>query len=156
MGLLEILLDPDRRAKAADEQAKLKQSIGTRLARSIPHANYVFGVARETLALERLQAGENDAAYDQLGEGLALQARFTEATEAVRDIQRRELYAAKAAAIERIGELSCTHTGEHLPSQRVWNGKQMIAFTRCVQCGALAASEAFGPSQKPQSAGEDG
>ena len=148
--MLEALLDPERRKKAAEDQARLKQLMGHRVARHPAQANHLYGVARERLALEQIDRLANDAdqtlvapLYEQLAEGLALQGNLEAAAEIAPEGPRKENYAAKVKAIAHIGESLCVCAGKvdgaQLPAGRVWTGKVTIQFTRCQWCGAISA-----------------
>lgn len=156
MDMLQQLLDPERRAKAAKDQAELKQVMGHRVARRPGQANYLFGVARERMALNQLTVVGNlddesrDALLSQLAEGLALQAKFEAAAQVAPEGDHKQEYFAKAEAIARVNEQQCAcpvlqdagdggKEATQLSSEKAWNGKLTISFTRCKICKAISA-----------------
>src|SRR6185369_16868987 len=103
MSMLETLLDPQRRKKAAEDQARLREIKGSRVARDAAQHNRLYGFAREHLALQQLdRLGDGNAdqtLYEQLAEGLALQGHFEEAAAVAPEGARKEAYQAKATAV---------------------------------------------------------
>ncbi len=158
MSMLDTLLDPQRRKKAAEDQEKLKATMGHRVARLPAQRNYLYGVARERMALDQLGSFSElpDSTDDhflqlraQLAEGLALQGLFDAAAEIAPEGPAQKEYEERAKAVMRVGEQGCDHplTREHdgveeqtqLPVQKIWNGKVEILFTRCLICSAVSA-----------------
>jgi hypothetical protein len=157
MSLIETLLDPVRRAKAAEHQVKLAEVMGHRVARRPGQANYLYGVARVAAALELLATEDPvpgsercTQLLDQLAEGLALQSQFELAISLAPDGPRKDQYQLKAIAVSHVGEQQCqcpvTRTTEagpeestQLTAEKTWNGKVTIVFTRCLICNALSA-----------------
>lgn len=161
MSMLQTLLDPERRKKAAEDQAKLRATMGQHVARNPAQANYLYGLARERMALDQLGALSDftdlsdthvEHLRAQLAEGLAFQGQFDKALGIASDTdKRRATYAAKQAAIERVGEIICGHPltrrnaddleeSLHVLIQKVWNGKVEIVFTRCLECNTISAN----------------
>lgn len=148
MSLLEIIRDPARRAHAAAEQDEERARRGR--ARTPAEANYHFGLARASLAL---QAEEVDP--DFLAEGLALQGRFREAAGLATDEARRAEYEARAVALENAGVRLCgcgevhvapsrmdargERTPMHHPVEDVHDGERTFRLYRCRGCGAISA-----------------
>ncbi len=111
----------------------------------------------------------NPDIFNLLAEGLALQGKFESAAEVAPEGAHKEEYLAKARAIGSINEQQCEdplsrpvennglsaaarneHPGAEagvkarqeatqLPMEKIWNGKQIITFTRCLICGAISA-----------------
>lgn len=175
MSLLDTLLDPERRQRAQEDQAKLESVMGPRVMRQPPQAKYLYGLARERMALDQIaQVTGSDAQshpeiFNLLAEGLALQGKFAAAAEVAPDGVHKHEYLAKASAVEKINEQQCSdplkrpieshglsaaarneHPGAEagvkarqeatqLPMEKIWNGKQIITFTRCLICGSISA-----------------
>lgn len=164
MSMLETLLKPERRQKAAEDQEALRQVMGHRVPRQPEQANYLYGVARERMALDQLEhldlneeSEKVENLLNQLAEGRALQADFEGATELAPEGEHKEQYRAKAKAVANINQQQCGHpllrltgyangkpnkpVGEstQLKSETAWNGKLTITFTRCLLCGSISA-----------------
>lgn len=173
MSLLDTLLDPDRRQKAREEQVKLQALMGPRVMRQPAQAKYLYGVARERMALDQLaQQGAGEASQEvflQLAEGLMLQGKFEEAAQVAPEGLHKREFEQKAVAVSRVNDQQCAdplkqstqahgissqaqneHSGQvaaaiarqeatQLPFEKIWNGKQIITFTRCLICGAISA-----------------
>src|SRR5690349_7280799 len=144
MSMLDTLLDPERRAKAKEDQEKLKKVWGHRLAKSPAHANFLHGMAREQMALDQLGVNQNpdDAKIlmSRLAEGLAMQGKFSDTVELEQDPERKTHYQAQLRAVENVGEQQCEHPiAKQHKSESIWNGKVLILFTRCYVCGAISA-----------------
>jgi hypothetical protein len=179
MSMLGTLLEPGRREKAAEDQLKLSQVMGPRVARLPAQSKYLYGVARERIALDQIgqvegaDASTQPALFNQLAEGLALQAKFEAAAAVAPEGAHKDEYLAKAAAVALINEQQCEHEAsrpivslgpraglsaealrEHpdaapavaarqeatqLLMEKIFNGKVVITFTRCIICGAISA-----------------
>lgn len=153
MSMLETLLDPQRRHKAAEVQVRLKEVMGHRVARDAAQRNYLYGFAREQMALEQLErlgnANADQSLYEQLAEGLALQGNFEAAAAIAPEGPRKDAYKAKANAVANVGEQQCGCPASHqvngqeqstqLAASKVFTGKVSIQFTRCLECGAVSA-----------------
>lgn len=167
MSLLDTLLAPARRLEGAQEQDALREKMQSRLPHRLSQSNYLYGLARESMALVGLESlhshGIDDPSLlspvlEQLAEGYALQSRFVEAATTATSASAQKEYAAKAEAVAAIGlrRCNCAPTvhyrlpsdakGLTLPSlsetDKVWDGRREIVFSRCRLCGTLSASEA--------------
>jgi len=131
MSTLEsIINDPERRATAAAQQAKLRAELGHRLAQNPAQAQFLWGQAREQQTLDQLSAltaedapemgeaalrGRTIELYRQLAEGYAAQGRYADAvaaSEAGQDGERRAEYEARRDAVESISQARCEHPAE--------------------------------------------
>lgn len=176
MTMLDTLLEPARRQKAAEDQAKLAAVMGSRIARMPAQAKYFYGVARERIALDQIGQSANAEAQPELflllAEGLALQGQFQTAADIAPEGDHKKEYQAKATAVEHINEQQCpdplsrpmdldARAGlsaealrEHpeaaagvaarqeatqLLMEKIFNGKVVITFTRCLVCKAISA-----------------
>lgn len=147
MSMLETLLDPQRRKKAAEDQDRLREVMGPRLARNAAQHNFLYGFARERLALEQLERlGDGHAdpkLYEQLAEGLALQGNFEAAAAIAPEGERKKFYQEKVEAVARVNEDRCVCLGKvsgaQIAAGKVFTGKVTIQFTRCQWCGAVSA-----------------
>jgi hypothetical protein len=165
MTLFEQLFTPERRAENERKQAALREKYGHKLEQNPAQANYVYGLAREQMVLDQLEAireGTLEAdderqqqLYTQLAEGLALQGRFEEAAAITFSAPHKEEYRRKAQALSAAGVPACTcprevteasptdAKGTTRPAQvqfeEVWDGERMVAFVRCLLCGGVGA-----------------
>lgn len=159
MGLLEVIDTPERREQSRRQQEKLREKFGARLAQRTAESNYLYGLAREQQALDQLRAVAGDAEkearlFDQLAEGLALQARFAEAADLAQSPGYKAEYRAKAEALTQIGvNCQCPRSvvtpspvdakGVTTPAQqaldRVYDGRAEIAFYKCLLCKTISA-----------------
>lgn len=159
--MLDILLDPERRQKGAEDQAKARARHGHRIITDPAQSRFFVGQAREQsilAALEGVTAEDQKAHWlNQLAEAYAMQGRFSEAANIVQSSAHKADFQAKAEAVSRIGtRCNCpSHVhypwpgdakGRHVPAQtdlkRVWDGKSLIVFRRCTQCGLISAHHA--------------
>jgi hypothetical protein len=120
MNLEELVNDPKRRKAAARQRTEMLEKHGDLINRSVPHSNFLLGLAREQSALEQLEAlkaqeeageiGEivsrdrSHSALNQLAEGYALQGLFEKAIEVVQSPPHRDMYESRAEAMKRIGK----------------------------------------------------
>lgn len=155
--MFDTLLDPERRQKAAEDQAKFEAVLGRRVARQPGQVNYQFGLSRERAALDQLSLLGPDAnketfpaLFAQLAEALALQAKYEDAIAVAPEGPHKEEYIAKAKAVEHVNEQQCNdplsrddghgrQEATQLTSEKVFNGKVLITFTKCLECGAISA-----------------
>jgi hypothetical protein len=114
MPMLDTLLDPERRQKAQEDQVKLQALMGPRVMRQPAQAKYLYGLARERMALDQLaEKGSGVTAEDepglflQLAEGLMLQGKFEAAAAAAPEGPHKQEFEAKLAAINSIDEQQC-------------------------------------------------
>lgn len=159
--MLDILLDPERRQKAVEDQAKARAKFGHRIITDPAQSRYFVGQAREQsilAALEGVTAEDQKTHWvNQLAEAYAMQGRFTEAAEVVQSPAHKAEYEAKADAVANIGQrCDCSDTihfplpndakGRIEPSQteviRIFDGTKTIIFRRCAYCKTISAHHA--------------
>lgn len=159
--MLDILLDPKRRQKGADDQAKARAKFGHRIITDPAQSRYFVGQAREQsilAALEGVTAADQKTHWlNQLAEAYAMQGRFTEAAEVVQSPEHKADFEAKAEAIANIGRWCDCSDMIHFPLpndakgriessqteiKRAWNGKELIIFRRCAYCKTISAHHA--------------
>lgn len=159
--MLDILLNPERRQKAAEDQAKARTKFGHRIITDPAQSRYFVGQAREQSILAALEGvTDNDQKahwLNQLAEAYAMQGRFTEAADVVQSPAHKADFEAKAEAVSNMGKrCDCSDTihfplrndakGRIEPSQseikRVWNGKELTIFRRCAYCQTISAHHA--------------
>lgn len=159
--MLDILLDPTRRQKGAEDQAQARAKFGHRIITDPAQSRYFVGQAREQsilAALEGVTAEDQRIHWlNQLAEAYAMQGRFTEAAEAVQSLAHKADFQAKAAAVANIGKRCDCPDTTHFPLpndakgrielsqteiKRVWNSKELIIFRRCAYCKAISAHHA--------------
>lgn len=155
MTMLTALLDPERREKAARDQEKLRAILGPRVVRRPAQAKYLYGMARERLALDQLSLAGDVADIsstpdlaNQLAEGLALQCRFTEAAAIAASEPHAAEYKAKALAVEHVNEQMCAdpptqpHGGHHgLSADAIANHPGEVAGVKARQESTQLAFE---------------
>lgn len=159
--MLDILLNPERRQKAAEDQAKARDKFGHRIITDPARSRYFVGQAREQSILAALEGvTDNDQRahwLNQLAEAYAMQGRFTEAAEIVQRPEHKAEYEAKAKAVLNMGrKCDCPDTihfplpndakGRIEPSQseviRIFDGIKTIIFRRCAYCKMISAHHA--------------
>lgn len=165
MRFLELLKDPVRREKAAQEQEERREKNSHVTNRTPAQANFLFGMAIERQAQSQLDAyvsqGEPSGSQrfvdlrDRFAEAFALQAGFAMAAEVTGNEERRAEYLAKAEAIKRAGEKLCEcpditvrpskvdakglrEPTRHLLDE-VYDGERVYSFFKCRGCGAINA-----------------
>lgn len=160
MDMLDVLLDPSRRAKAAEEQESLREKHGRRVVTDPALATFFWGVGIERTVLEQLQSDdfseEGARLLKQLADAYAAQARFDEAAALVQDDTARQArYLAYAAAIHNIGTRQCncpatiTYPNPHDAKGhvidslrdvlRASDGEHVFALFQCRHCDAVSA-----------------
>lgn len=155
--MLDTLLDPERRAKAAEDQVKLRVKHGGRVVSSDPAiATFYWGQQREQSALAALERNPlQEWVLSQLAEGLAAQARYAEAAGVVPQPGDRRNYEERAAALDALGKRLCRCPSIQIlpdPSdakgrsftnprdiQRVYDGDKVIVLARCSFCKIITA-----------------
>lgn len=160
--MYEALMSPARREKAAQDQAELRKTLGHRVVSDPLIAKYLNGQAREEVALRSLDSKaltpvQRDHLLNQLAWALSAQGKFLEAAEVCPEERVAVGFAARAAAVQRIGQTCDCPERVHYPVQgnakgfnplarseieRVWNGEQVIVLYRCVLCRGISASYA--------------
>lgn len=158
--MLDVLLDPDRRRKAAVDQSKLREKHGHRVPNDPALIHYLWGCAREKAALALIQPDDfqtdQSLALNQLAEAYAAQARFAEAAATTRSAAHKADYLQKANAVANIDQRLCgcadsfNHRvpddakGFNVPSQkpieRVHDGEDLIVLSRCLHCQTITAA----------------
>lgn len=165
MTLLDRLLTPDRRAEAAEFQARQRPHYTAVLNKPAALVNYEHGQAREASILneaarwngQEATAEDVNQMADRLSEALALQGRFAEAAEMAADKVRQGDYAERARAMEFLGLKLCACPPEYRvasltdakgtriealhPIEEVWDADRgrVITILRCRLCGVLSA-----------------
>ena len=138
--MLDTLLDPVRRAKAAEDQEKLRAVMGRRVNKDPIAAKFLFGQAREHMALDQLARSQTDVLLAQLADGLFLQGKFDGAVEMAPEGDRKEEYKLQAKAVAHVNEPQCEHpTDRQHTTEKIFNGKTTISFTKCLDCSAISA-----------------
>lgn len=158
--MLDVLLDPVRRQKAADDQIKLREKHGHRVPNDPALVHYFWGCAREDQALASLQPDDFQADQsfflNQLAEGYAAQCRFAEAAAATKSDAHRTDYLEKAKAVEGLGSIRCDcpptlnhrlpndakglNVSSQKPVERLHDGEKLIVLNRCLHCGTISAA----------------
>lgn len=158
--MYEALIDPARRAKAAQDQSELRKTLGHRVVSDPLIAKYLNGQAREEVALRALDSKaltpeQRDHLFNQLAWALSAQGKFLEAAEVCPEEQVAAGFAARAAAVQHIGQTcDCMERAHYAVEgnakgfnplartkiEKVWNGEQVIVLYRCVLCRGISAS----------------
>lgn len=159
--MLELLLTPERREKAAETQILRREQMGHRLLMDPARIKFAWGVQRELHATHQLQALQSSGANpeqegqfrEQLAEGKAAQGQFAEAASLSQDADRGAEYQARADALRHPGRrCTCPDTilqrqagsakGRATPTQNpvevVWTGSGNLTFLLCSQCSILS------------------
>lgn len=157
MSMLYTLLDPERRAKAALDQVKLRARHSGRVVAHDPAiATFYWGQQREQTALTSLELNPlQEWVLSQLAEGLAAQARYAEAAAVAPNATHRQNYNERAMALEFIGDRLCQCPSFQLfpdPNdakghsfvnprdiERVFDGDKIITLMRCSFCKVITA-----------------
>lgn len=157
MSMLETLLEPERRAKAAEDQVKLREKHGGRVVPNDPAiAAFYWGQRRERSALDALAEDRlQEWVLSQLAEGLAAQACYVEAAEVAANPKLKSRYQERARALKMLGVRQCRcpsiqllpdpedAKGRSLSNprdiERVYDGERIIVITRCSFCKAISA-----------------
>lgn len=162
--MLELLLNPQRRAEAVEEQAALREKLGHKIDRHPAQIKFLHGLERERImmpAIEDVYSGVNTAPdilpilLDRLAEGYALQGKFREAANIAQSAERQAEYESKAKAVEAIGVKQCPcppaanrrkpgdAKGENYPTstpiEEIFDGRRFITLTRCSICKTISA-----------------
>lgn len=159
MDMLDVLLSPERRAKAVKEQADLRERHGHRVVTSPAHVTFFWGRNLELRVLGELEPGEHSERQqwlrNQLIEALMAQARYQEAAsisqnpEQVRELSKRawavsHLNAKQCVCPDTIRYHDPTNAKGRIESslrdlQRVSNGTQVITIKECLHCHTISA-----------------
>jgi hypothetical protein len=156
--MLEALLDPTRRAKAAADQEKRRETMGHLVSRDPAVSNYNYGLARERFALSLPEGPARDAI---LVEAYALQGRYADAAKLADDRSHWQ-YGARMCALNGLNQRQCScpdrtietqagnAKGQYVPTltkiEKVFvRGEAVVTFYRCRLCGYISA---FGPSRE--------
>ncbi len=159
MELLDVLLEPERRAKAAKEQEQLREKNQHRIVTDPALVTFYWGQNLERTALNQIESNDfsdrGQQALGQLSDALAAQARFSEAADLTQSDAQKKDYHAKALALEHVGERQCQcapekvypkpgdakgHRIESLRDiQRVSDGQRVYRLRSCLHCGAISA-----------------
>lgn len=160
--MLEALLDTERRAKAAKEQAERRETMGHKLPRHPAAANYRYGLARieflyAQIHRDFLKRPLPDGIAQQWAEAHALLGRFSLAARCADDAHKAE-YEAKAIALAGLNQKQCCCPDRRVVAQagnakgvfqRSWRateqvlieGETLVEFRLCQICNALSAFE---------------
>lgn len=154
----DLLLAPERRAKAAETQTLRREKLGHLVLTDPAQIKYRWGIQRELHVSDQLQAlqtsGRPDAQreatlYNQLAEGKAAQGKFAEAATLSTDDTARLEYAAKAVALAEPGSrcdcpakiqqrqprnAKAIETDVRIPAEVIWTGEQHVTLLRCTLC----------------------
>lgn len=157
--MLDVLLAPESRQKAAEEQEQLRELHGARVVTDAARVTFYWGKQLENSVLQQLQPddfSENGKhLLTRLSDAYAAQARFDEAAEFAASDEQKETYRKYAVAIAHAGERQCNcpsvikyplkdnAKGVQLESLgdvlRVSDGERVFTLRRCRHCGAISA-----------------
>lgn len=158
-GALDVLLAPESRQKAAEEQEQLRKVYGDRIVTDPALVTFYWGKQLENSVLQQLQPDDfsenGQHLLQRLSDAYAAQARFTEAAEFAASDEQKETYSKYAAAIAHAGERQCScpslikyplkdnAKGVQLESLgdvlRVSDGARVFTLRACRHCGAISA-----------------
>lgn len=155
MDLLQFVMTPARRKKAAAYQEEQRELQGHRVNKHPAVSRFLFGVNGERQALELLAANPQPHLYEQLAESLSLQAKFARAERFSQDATRKAEYHLRALAMRRVGRKGCNcpdftiqpsridAKGERVENvvqfDEIWDGEKLIKLSRCRLCKKVSA-----------------